>query len=470
MRRFCYGILSVLITLSFVSVLMAQEYAGSETCKTCHGDIYDTFIKTGHPHKITKIDGAPPVFPEGTSPGVPNPPADKTWNDISYIIGGFGWKARFMDSEGYILTGDSIRQYNLAKSYLGLEAHWIGYDPKEAPRKPYTCGSCHTTGWVATGENGPHQDSLPGIYGTWVEPGVRCEACHGPAKDHTLDPTNVKPPKTENCADCHIRGDVNQIDATGGTMVKHHEQYEELIASPHKSFKCGTCHEPHKSTIYDMGGFKGEDQTCKTCHSSMEIKIADMADLKCYTCHMPLAGKSADAITINYKGGTVGKGDLHSHIFRITKDTTWQFITDDGKYVRKDADGKAYLTMDFACLTCHTDESMSWAAANAEAVHGTGTAIPIAPKTVPDNFALKQNYPNPFNPTTTIEFDLPQATRLKLSIYTMDGRLVRTLMDQKMPAGAHHITISAEGLASGIYIYALQSKNFSASKKMIVLR
>lgn len=136
MRRFFYGMLSLMLSLTFVSVLMAQEYAGSETCKTCHGDIYDTFIKTGHPHKITKINGAAPVFPEGTSPGVPNPPSDMTWNDVSYIIGGFGWKARFMDLEGYILTGDSIRQYNLAKSHLGLDAHWIGYDPKEAPRKP----------------------------------------------------------------------------------------------------------------------------------------------------------------------------------------------------------------------------------------------------------------------------------------------------------------------------------------------
>ncbi len=470
MQRFFYGMFCVIFSLAFVSLLAAQEYAGSETCKTCHGAIYDTFIKTGHPHKLTKIDGAPPVFPEGTSPGVPNPPSDKTWDSVSYVIGGFGWKARFMDTEGYILTGNSNRQYNLAKAHLGLDAHWVGYDGDKAPRKPYTCGSCHTTGWVATGENGPHQDSLPGIYGTWSEPGVRCEACHGPAKAHTQDPTNVKPPKTENCSDCHIRGDVNKIDAVGGNMVKHHEQYEELIASPHKSFQCGTCHDPHKSTIYDMGGFKGLDKTCKTCHSTMEIKISEMADLTCYTCHMPYAGKSADAITINYKGGSVGKGDLHSHIFRITKDTTWQFITDDGKYVRKDADGKAYLTMDFTCLTCHTDESMTWAASNAEAVHGTGTAIRVTPKAVPSDFALKQNYPNPFNPTTTIEFDLPKATQLRLSIYTIDGKLVRTLMDQKMPAGSHHITIGADDLASGVYIYTLQAEGFTASKKMIVLK
>ncbi len=457
-----------LLILLFWGSLMAQDYVGSQTCKTCHSAIYDTFIKTGHPHKITKIDGAPPVFPEGTSPGVPNPPADMTWDSISYVIGGFGWKARFMDKEGYILTGDSIRQYNLANPDLGLEAGWTGYDASEAPRKPYTCGSCHTTGWVATGEAGPHQDSLPGIYGTWAEPGVTCEGCHGPSSDHASNPTSVKPSKEENCSSCHIRGDVNQIDVSKG-LIKHHEQYEELLASPHKSFTCGTCHEPHLSTIYDLGGYKGDENTCQVCHSKVEIKVAEMADLECHTCHMPKASKSAVKISIDYKGGSVLKGDLHTHIFRINPDTTWKLITDDGKFVRVDDEGKAYVTLDFTCLTCHTDETMTWAASNVEAIHGTGTAIPST-AVVPQKFELEQNYPNPFNPTTTIGFALPKASQVKLRIYSITGQLVSEVLNQKMPAGKHSIKISGEGLASGVYIYTLQTENFTATKKMILTK
>ncbi len=445
------------------------EYAGSATCRACHSSIYEDVFNSGHPHKLKKIEGAAPTYPEGTSPGVPNPPSGFTWNDITYVIGGYGWKARFMDSEGYILTGDTERQWNLANAELGLEAHWTGYDADKAPRKPYTCGSCHTTGWEATGENGPHQDDLPGIYGTWAEPGITCEACHGPAADHVSNPTGVKPFKAETCNNCHIRGDVTQIDAKGG-LIKHHEQYEDLLASPHKDFKCGTCHEPHKSTVYELGGYKGDENTCKTCHNDIEIKVAAKKNFECNTCHMPFTGKSAVAITINYKNGQVPKGDIRSHIFRIKTDTTWKFLTDDGKFVRVDDENKAYLTLDFTCLTCHTNQDMAWAAETASAIHDTATALPSITSNVPAAFELKQNYPNPFNPTTTIAFNLPKTTHVKLTVYTITGQLVGQLLDQTMPAGRHHIKISGQDLASGVYIYTLQAGSFRASKKMILTK
>ncbi len=450
--------------------IITHNYAGSEACKTCHSDKYDSYMKSGHPYKLTKIEGAPPVFPAGTSPGVPNPPADKTWNDISYLIGGFGWKARFMDNEGYILTGDANRQYNLPNADLGTEAGWVGYDADKAPRKPYTCGSCHTTGWVASDSTGPHQDDLPGIYGTWVEPGVRCEACHGEAGDHVANPTSVKPTKEENCGQCHSRGDPNQIDVSGG-LIKHHEQYETLLASPHKNFDCSTCHSPHKSTIYDMGGFRGEDQTCKMCHSDKEIKVAGMAGLECYTCHMPKVSKSAVKITVNTAGGPVLKGDLHTHIFSITDDPNWNMFTDDGKWVRKDAEGEAHVTMDFACLTCHTDEDKDWAIANVKAVHETGVGVAIdKQKVIPESYALYQNYPNPFNPTTTIAFDLKEKATVELKLFNANGQEVATLLKQFMPAGNHEITISAEDLPSGIYVYQLKANDFKATRKMLVLK
>ncbi|RMD62368.1 hypothetical protein D6833_07040, partial [Candidatus Parcubacteria bacterium] len=339
---------SLLIVLSLSGLLMAQTYVGSSTCQTCHSTIYDDVMKSGHPHKLKKIEGAAPTYPEGTSEGVPAPPTGFTWNDITYVIGGYGWKARFMDSEGYILTGDTERQWNLSNPDLGLEAHWTGYDASEAPRKPYTCGACHTTGWVATGETGPHQDNLPGIYGTWAEPGVTCEACHGPGSDHAAAPSTTNISKVENCNSCHIRGDVNQIDASGG-LIKHHEQFEELLASPHDTLSCATCHDVHKSTRYELGGFLGEDQTCKTCHADVTMKYPQMANLECVDCHMPKTVKSAVAINIDYVGGSVLKGDIKSHIFSITTDTTWDFLTTDGKFVNVDTAGKAHQTLENAC-------------------------------------------------------------------------------------------------------------------------
>ena len=74
-------------------------------------------------------------------------------------------------TESFAYEGDKDRQYNLANPHLEAKADWSGYDAAKAPRKPYTCGSCHTTGWVATGADGPHQDGFPGIHGTWVATG-----------------------------------------------------------------------------------------------------------------------------------------------------------------------------------------------------------------------------------------------------------------------------------------------------------
>ncbi|MDI9245389.1 cytochrome c3 family protein [Marinobacter sp. CHS3-4] len=309
----------------------------------------------------------PPIYPEGTSPGVPEPPQGFDWAQISYVIGGYGWKARFIDEEGYILTGEG-RQYNLANPELSSKPHWVAYDGKEHSRKPYVCGSCHTTGWQQTGADGPHQNGLPGIHGTWQEPGVTCEACHGPSADHAAAPSQVLPTTAENCGGCHSRGDVTQIDAKNG-LIRHHEQYEALLASPHQTLACGTCHDPHQSTKYQQGGFKGTDKTCETCHADVAIKLPDKKDADCQSCHMPNAVTSALSKTIAYDGGEVRMGDIRAHIHRITLDPDWRMFTDDGKFVRVDSQKRAYLTLDYVCMSCHTDKSIEWAREAAARVH-----------------------------------------------------------------------------------------------------
>lgn len=371
--RFVLSLFFVLHFAFFVNApaLAATEvYIGPEKCATCHRDIYDNYRQSGHPLKIQKVTGGPPVYPLGTSPGVPTAPVDMSWNDISYVIGGHGWKARFMDRQGYILTGPENRQYNLANEMLGIKPHWVGYEAGKAPRKPYTCGACHTTGWQASGEDGPHQDGLPGIYGTWASPGVTCEACHGPGAAHAADPSQAKLTVEPNCNACHIRGEVTRIDASGG-LVRHHEQYEDLLASPHRVLACTTCHEPHLSTKYGRGGIKGQEQTCITCHQNQAVStVAPQPHRACIDCHMPYAAKSAVSGRVAYQGGFVPKGDLRSHIFRISPDPDWNMFTDDGRFVRTDAENRASLTLDFTCLTCHTGKNKAWAAKNAKRIHG----------------------------------------------------------------------------------------------------
>lgn len=291
-----------------------------------------------------------------------------SWDDISYIIGGFGWKARFMDKEGYILTGPSDRQYNLENNDLGTKPHWTGYDQKKGARKPYTCGECHTTGWTPTGPKGPHQDNLPGIHGTWFEPGITCEGCHGPGSYHVRKPSQFKLTTEERCGDCHKRGDVTQIDAKNG-MIKHHEQYEDLLASPHKMLKCSSCHEPHSSVLYNAG-MKDIKDSCLLCHKEQTVKLNDSAHInECTSCHMPRIGKSAVSIIHSTPAGDIPEGDIRTHIFRIKTDPEWELFTKDGKFVQLDSEGKAHLTLERSCLTCHSNKDKAWAQEKSKDVH-----------------------------------------------------------------------------------------------------
>jgi len=90
-------------------------------------------------------------------------------------------------------------------------------------------------------------------------------------------------------------------------------------------------------------------------------------------------------------------------------------------------------------------------------------------------FRLLPNYPNPFNPETTINYELPEATTVKLEIYNILGQRVATLVDSKHPAGTYSARwdgkdISGGRVSSGVYIYRLQTGQFVESKKMLLLR
>lgn len=94
---------------------------------------------------------------------------------------------------------------------------------------------------------------------------------------------------------------------------------------------------------------------------------------------------------------------------------------------------------------------------------------------LPHAFALAQNFPNPFNPTTEIQFSLPRTSRVRLEIYDIMGRTVRTLLDDTRAAGTHQVTFDGRAgdgtpVATGIYFYRLSTDSFSQSRKMLLLK
>ena len=91
--------------------------------------------------------------------------------------------------------------------------------------------------------------------------------------------------------------------------------------------------------------------------------------------------------------------------------------------------------------------------------------------TVSSEAVLNPNYPNPFNPTTTLSFSLPIESHVRLAIYDTSGRLITTLLDDALPAGTHTISYEASSdLASGPYIYRLETPQYTRSGTMMLLK
>jgi hypothetical protein len=86
------------------------------------------------------------------------------------------------------------------------------------------------------------------------------------------------------------------------------------------------------------------------------------------------------------------------------------------------------------------------------------------------DYKLHQNYPNPFNPATTIGYQLPVASEVKLEIYDMLGRKVQTLVNERQAAGYRSASFNAASLASGVYFYKLQAGSYIETRKMMLVK
>jgi hypothetical protein len=88
----------------------------------------------------------------------------------------------------------------------------------------------------------------------------------------------------------------------------------------------------------------------------------------------------------------------------------------------------------------------------------------------PQEFTLAQNYPNPFNPTTTINYSLPKAGNVKLTVYNAIGRKVATVVNEYKQPGNYSVKLNGSKFPSGVYFYRLQSGSLADTKKMILMK
>ncbi len=329
------------------------SYVSSSACQACHPEVYDEFVKTGHNFILNSASLAqePGFYPFGVLPG---PPPGESWSEVSYVIGGFWWKAHFIDKKGYILTGPEA-QYNLASD------RWVSYN--EGTTQEYDCGRCHTTGFRSYGNQG----YMPGMNGTWALGGVQCERCHGPGSKHIQAPYDYAMKidrSSAMCGECHSREDLSMIAAQNG-FILYHQQYNEILASKKIALACVDCHDPHVS-LHKKNSTRATAivTSCEACHfekaedfASSSLPHYDLGTIKCIDCHMAKAVKSAEGDPLTHRG------DVRSHLFSINTDASAPMFTDDG------GSAKGYITLGYACLGCHVSKDLQWAEANAPDVH-----------------------------------------------------------------------------------------------------
>lgn len=427
------------------------EFIGSEVCGQCHTVQYASFAQTGHPFKLNRAFGTQPSYPFTTLNGVlqritdddaaegdPKAGTDNTlgtpvtYDDVSYVIGGYFWKARFVDLAGAVVTGSAV-QYNFATDAMS------GYHNDEVDKK-YNCGNCHTTGWRRYDAvlNDNRQDNMPLMDGTFFEGGVHCEACHGagashakftgtitrdafmPRSDAELNAPDAGYGNPVACGECHTRDgerdyptyvsafenalatagapdprpfDMGGRIAASGGLIRHHEQYDEVLGidpdtldtvrsgafmSTHGN--CTTCHNPHGSSVNvdnplytGMPGVDKSNDSCLRCHGDYDpaLRGPGMQSLACIDCHMPKLAKSATAVAAVADKPAIG--DVTSHIFAINLSTTADQFTADGSY--------AYPAIDenWACRTCHNS--------------APGSVIFPIPDTAIDTYVFHNNLP-----------------------------------------------------------------------------
>lgn len=336
-----------------IQTILAQEktFVGSDTCKQCHLEHYDSWKMTMHSRMlqdakknedaiIVPIDEK--VIREDLAKlgDKLKVPADKIYvpkkDEILYTIGS-QWKQRYLVKKNDTLYISPI-QYN-------ADTHrWVNYHEKDWDKRPWLlkCGGCHTTGADLEKNN-------------FNEPGVTCEACHGKGSWHAALPktavfekrqTIVNPAKltmgvaVQICGSCHNRGKATQKKGAGWPVgyepgkalaayykstsfeagdVKHvyanefskghHQQFIDWQQSKHarEGVTCTSCHFVHQIGMPPTRSqtFAAGSKQCFQCHVQVNQNMAHSIHsfANCIGCHMPRIAKSAES------------GDIHSHVF-----------------------------------------------------------------------------------------------------------------------------------------------------------
>ena len=310
---------------------------GSAGCANCHQAYVDTFARSAHPQALTPVvDGQAPRFLPSAARRTP--PEGLAWADIAYVVGGVEWKALFVGNDGNLITGEAA-QFNLDNNQLEAGNEFVAYHAGQTV--PFDCAACHATGYSSRG----NQDDRPGMVGTFAQPGVQCEACHGPGSLHANNPRAFSMEISRDaaaCRACHMTGDV--VAADGFIQHTTHE-YGDLFPGKHALIDCVDCHDPHAGVVAPRAARQPFLRaTCEGCHfrQAQVEKIHVRIRVDCVRCHMPQLIQNAIGVPTSFMA------DVQTHQVIINAEQIGQFA-EDGRILPQ-------LGLDTACRQCHNSE------------------------------------------------------------------------------------------------------------------
>lgn len=180
----------------------------------------------------------------------------------------------------------------------------------------------------------------------------------------------------------------------------------------------------------------------------------------------------------------INPNDRSKTVFFLDADIGWISTKDGNGYgvIQHTTDGGKNWTRQITPLTnpqggnaifniYFVDTHNGWlTASNRKICHFTESSGIEEGYNSPNEFSLYQNYPNPFNPATTIDYSIKKSDNVKLSVFDALGKKVAVILDEYKTAGNYSVRFDGSGLPSGIYLYRLESGDYNASRKLILMK
>jgi hypothetical protein len=319
-------------------------------------------------------------------------------------------------------------------------------------------------------------------YKSWLDSGASktsCVECHplNGLSSNTSHDTHAKSGKVDclachttsivSCTNCHFE----TLIATGKNRAMKKIKGFELLVKRNGKVTSGTFMTftyngksnviiaPFRSHLIQKNA-----RTCTDCHVNMGGNVAAIkeynADGKITMTKWNETGKTistpAGVVPIPGDWKTSLKFDFATYdgdVMNLTSDATkWRYITSNvdniHMYYAEPLDNETLTKLGFTNLPTAIKDS----------------------EELPSEFMLAQNYPNPFNPTTNIKFSLPKSSHVKLNVYDALGKIVTTLVDEDKAAGIYEVEFNASKLSSGVYFYQILTPNYSATKKLLLMK